>query len=326
MNFRTEIPAQNSEINISHKTPVLMMGSCFTDNVGSLLKEKLFPVKTNPFGVVYNPFSVFKGLEIIMNNKKQEAKDLFEYNGNWHSWHHHSLFSGENKDQVLEKINNEIGLAHEFLKSAKFLILTFGSAWVYRLKENQSIVSNCHKVPAKEFNRELLNISDIVNEFGEILNKLKQISTGIKIILTVSPVRHWKDGAHGNQISKSILHLAINDIIQNKYEVCEYFPSYELLIDDLRDYRFYADDLLHPNNQAIEYIYEKFEGFYFDEETIILNKEIEKFIKASGHKHFDRESTKAKEFIQKQIKGISNLKEKHPYLDTEKLLSGFKID
>ncbi|MCK4923133.1 MAG: GSCFA domain-containing protein [Bacteroidales bacterium] len=323
MIFRTEIPTQNSEINISHKTPVLMMGSCFTDNVGNLLIDKLFPVKTNPFGVVYNPFSVFKGLEIIISSKKQEAGDLFEHNGKWHSWDHHSVFSGWKKDQVIEKINNEISHAHDFLKSAKYLILTFGSAWVYRLKESQSIVSNCHKVPAKEFNRELLQVSDIVNEFEKILNKLQQISPGIKIILTISPVRHWKDGAHGNQVSKSILHLAINDILQSQNEICEYFPSYELLIDDLRDYRFYADDLLHPNNQAIEYIFEKFEGSYFDEKTINLNNQIEKFIKASGHKHFDSESIQTKEFIKHQVEGIADLKEKHPYLDTDKLLSGF---
>ncbi|MCF8381306.1 MAG: GSCFA domain-containing protein [Bacteroidales bacterium] len=324
MNFRTEIPAQKSAFNISHKTPVLMMGSCFTDNVGSLLEEKLFPVKTNPFGVVYNPMSVFKALEIILENKKKKDADLFEFNHSWHSWDHHSVFSGPDKAEVLNKINSEIGSSHEFLKSTKYLILTFGTAWIYRLKSNKAVVCNCHKVPAKEFDRELLEISEIETRFSNLLENLKQLNPEINIILTVSPVRHWKDGAHGNQISKSILHLAIESILKRNNEDCEYFPSYEILIDDLRDYRFYADDLLHPNKQAIEYIFEKFENTYFDQKTSDLNKRIDKFIKASKHKLFDKDSAKTKAFIMLQIEGISELQEKHPYLNTKRLLSGFK--
>jgi len=300
-----------------------MMGSCFTDNIGGLLKEKLFPVKTNPFGVVYNPLSVFQGLEIIVANKKFGPSDLFEFNDNWHSWQHHSLFSGRARDLVLESINGEIEQAHEFLTKTKYLILSFGSSWVYRLKENRKVVSNCHKVPTKEFTRELLEVSDIEIAFTDIQEKLSRINSEIKIILTVSPVRHWKDGAHGNQLSKSILHLATNNILKRNSEVCEYFPSYELLIDDLRDYRFYADDLLHPNKQAIEYIFEKFEASYFEEKTIKLNQRIDKFNKASKHRHFDKESEKTKEFIRQQLEGISNLKKEHPYLDTDKLESEF---
>ena len=322
MKFRTEIPSEASAFQIDHKTPILMMGSCFTDNIGEKLKEQLFPIKINPFGVVYNPFSVFQGLEIIMHNKKFSEEDLFEHDGLWHSWHHHSAFSAPDKSEVLKKINAEIEESYRLLKTAKYLILTFGTAWAYHLKSTQSIVGNCHKVPSHKFERKLAEVSEIVNEFQSIREQLNKFNPEIRTILTVSPVRHWKDGAHGNQVSKSILHLSIHRILQNIEKSVEYFPSYEIMMDDLRDYRFFSDDLLHPNNQAIEYIYEKFEGFYFDKKTISLNTKIDKLLKASKHKLFDKESEKSKAFIEKQIANIQALKNDFPFLNTESLLSG----
>lgn len=326
MKFRTEIPTEPSNFQINHETAILMMGSCFTDNIGEKLDESLFPVKINPFGVVYNPFSVFQGLEIILNNKEYLEEDLFEQDGIWHSWDHHSTFSASDKYEVLKKINAEIKESHRHLKTAKYLILTFGTAWSYHLKSTKSIVGNCHKVPSENFDRKLAEVSQIVNAFETIKDKLSQFNPDIRIILTVSPVRHWKDGAHGNQLSKSILHLAINRILQNAEKSVEYFPSYEIMMDDLRDYRFYADDLLHPNDQAIEYIYEKFEGYYFNNETVSINKKLETIIKASKHRLFDKNSEKSRKFIEKQISKIDELKSEFPFLGVENLISGYSTN
>ena len=321
MKFRTEIPTESSSFQINHESPILMMGSCFTDNIGEKLEEFLFPVKINPFGVVYNPFSVFQGLDIILNNKEYLEEDLFEQDGIWHSWDHHSTFSAPDKSKVLKKINAEIKESNRLLKKAKYIILTFGTAWAYHLKSTQSIVGNCHKVPSQNFDRKLAEVSEIVNAFETIKAKLSKFNPDIKVILTVSPVRHWKDGAHGNQLSKSILHLAIDRILQNAEKSVEYFPSYEIMMDDLRDYRFYADDLLHPNDQAIEYIYEKFEGFYFNEKTKLLNARIDKLLKASKHRLFDKDSEKSKAFIENQLINVQALKREYSFINIDSLLS-----
>lgn len=302
----------------------MLIGSCFTEYIGTRLREMQFSTDINPFGVVYNPLSVKRSLELLMNKKQYTAEDLEFYNERYFSWDHHSDFSNAKADVTLKKINEKIKISSSFLRTAKYLFISMGTAWVYRLKRTGNIVSNCHKVPGKNFNRALLTTEIIENEYNKLLEELKGFNPDLKIIFTVSPVRHWKDGAHGNQISKSILHLAIMQIQEKIRDLCDYFPSYEILLDDLRDYRFYAEDLLHPNQLAIDYIWEKFIEYYFNENTKRQLSEIEKLVKASNHRFYDPSSRKSLEFCEKQKAKLERIKEELPFLDFSDLSKAFE--
>lgn len=307
MIFRTEIELSPSMFRLDHQTPVMLMGSCFTDNIGNWLEDMLFPVDINPFGVVYNPVSVQSGLEIILRNKPFSDKYLFRHNNRYHSWYHHSSFSGADRETVLERINSRIEKSHEHLKKARYLIITFGTARVYSLLESGNPVSNCHKVPQKEFKHELLSVESISDTWNALIRKLRSFNPELSFIFTVSPVRHWKDGYVGNQLSKSVLHLAIHTLLKENEGYCEYFPAYELLMDDLRDYRYYDTDLLHPGEMAIQYIREKFSDRFFAPETVAHNKKINELRKALNHRDLSGGSKEYQDFLGKQLEKIMTL-------------------
>jgi hypothetical protein len=315
ISFRTEINPDPSGFRISHETKTLFTGSCFADNIGSYLKENLFPVRINPFGVVYNPISVLNTLGILLDGETFTEDDLEFYDEFWFSWDHHSSFSHAEKDKCLAKINLEIESSSKHLKESRFLLITFGTAWVYRLKETGKVVSNCHKVPDSSFDRILLKPDGIILAWENFLDEIFTLNPDLKVIFTVSPVRHWKEGAHGNQLSKAALLLAVDELCGKFPEKTEYFPAYELLLDDLRDYRFYADDLLHPGTQALEYIQVKFGQTYFDGKTMELIKEIRKLIQAKNHSVFNENSDSYKKFKAAQVKSVSNLSAIYPFLD-----------
>ncbi len=323
MKFRTEIKIEASHFQINYEDPVGFIGSCFTENIGNRLKELHFLTDINPFGVVYNPLSVMRSLELLIQQKQYSSEDLEFRDEKYFSWDHHSDFSGTKKDIVLDRINQKLKTSSAFLKNAKFLFISLGTAWVYRLKKTGDIVCNCHKVPSKEFDRELLSIEKIGEDCENLITDLKKFNPELKIIFTISPVRHWKDGAHGNQISKSILQLAVKRIIDSCGEGCDYFPSYEIMIDDLRDYRFYADDLLHPNQQAIDYIWEKFSNRYFNDSTIYYINKIEKLVKASQHRFYDSESKSSAEFREKQAVKLKEIRKDLPFLNWSELSRTF---
>jgi len=323
MHFRTEINIQPSAFRISHQTPILFMGSCFTDNIGSKLKELHFPSQINPFGVVYNPLSVKKNLQLLMEKKEYTPSDLHYHNELWFSWDHHSSFSGPDRDKVLHQINQEIQKSSEMLQKADFLLITFGTAWAYRLKGTNQIVCNCHKIPAKEFERELLQPEEIAREYLPLFESLQKIIPGIRLIFTISPVRHWKDTAHGNQISKASLLLAVEEFQKRLPGQCDYFPAYELLLDDLRDYRFYADDLVHPNQQAIQYIWEQFSNAYFDTETIQINKKLNELVKAAGHKVQFPQTEAHRKFKNAMLKKIQAFQDSYPFIEVGDLKEKF---
>ena len=290
------------------------MGSCFTENVGNKMTELKFPALVNPFGVLYNPVSVRHGLEILIDQKKFTESDLRLFNEQWFSFYHDSEFSDIDKPESLNKINTSIDLAANQLRNSKYLVITFGTAWVYKYLESGEIVSNCHKIPAKEFERHKLCVEEIFVEWANLINRLNELNPDLKIIFTVSPVRHWKDGAVQNQISKSTLFLAIFQI-QKIFDNVEYFPAYEIMMDDLRDYRFYADDMLHPSKVAIEYIWEKFSQTYFEKETSDIIKEVYKIITAKNHRPLNLNTDSHKEFLRNQIKLINKISAKYPNLD-----------
>ena len=314
-NFRTEVDIESFPFTIGYKTPMVFCGSCFTENIGRIMVERKMPVLVNPFGVVYNPLSVKLVIERIVKATPLTEADLRFSNGLWFSYLHHSCFSSPSKEKCLEGINTELIQAAEFIKSTKCILVTFGTARVYYLKENNQPVANCHKIPAREFDNRLMSVAEIVNSWSVLIEDLIKRNPDLKLIFTVSPVRHWKDGAIGNQQSKSILNVAIHELITKYPNTAVYFPSYEIMMDDLRDYRFYADDMLHPSKVAVDYIWDKFKGSLIDSKSIALIGEIEKVISAVNHKPFNPNTPEHKAFIEKTFELIRKIKMNLPQIN-----------
>jgi hypothetical protein len=312
--FRTIIEVTESEDKIDHKHGVMMIGSCFSDSIGQKLEKQKFQVDINPFGVLYNPASIAQGLDILISKKEFTEDDLHFANERWFSFYHHSDYSHPDKEKCLDLINSQISSSHEFLKKASFLFVTVGTAWVFSRKESNKVVSNCHKLSASKFNRYRLSPYDISDILKSSIEKLHKFNPQLKLVFTVSPIRHWKDGAHGNQISKAALLLAIEKLMEDNPEI-GYFPSYEIMMDELRDYRFYESDMLHISPVAVDYIYERFADCYFSAKTKKLNAEIEKMVRASKHKVFNPKSESYLTFIEKNLKAMGDLLKKHPMLD-----------
>lgn len=312
----------------------LFMGSCFTENVGNKMADLKYSVDINPFGILYNPMSVANGLEILLNKKVLSKDDLIQHNHLWHSFSHHGRFSGSNENEALKKINGRISTSSDFLKKADFLFLTFGTAWIYRSKKNGEVVANCHKIPAKDFIRERLSVADIVEKYTELLHALWQQNSKLNVVFTVSPIRHWKDGAIENQRSKATLLLAVEQLVQLfANDKCAYFPSYEIVMDELRDYRFYAEDMLHLSNVAVNHIWEIFVESFVEPESRKLAKEVQKITAAMNHKPFNNTSIEYLGFLQKTMSMCEILETKCPSinlkLDKEYLkvrLSEIKIE
>lgn len=313
MDFRTEIKIKKQTLNIGYNNKTMFIGSCFAQNIGQKLIDYKFDAQGSPFGTIYNPMSVAGSLNRLINNNLFTHHDLFFFNNKWSSFYHHSNFSGIDKDGCLNLINKSFKQAHTYLKQANVLILTFGTAWVYKLS-NGNIVNNCHKLPASNFTRSKLTVNQIVDTCADLFNNLLNFNNKLSIILTVSPIRHLGDGFEQNQLSKATLVLAVHQLVSQFKNVC-YFPAYEIMLDDLRDYRFYADDMAHPNHLAVNYIWQKFTNTYFDASTNKTMLNIEQLKNAFNHKPFDKNSDGYIEFAKKQLLVISNLLKQYPHMD-----------
>jgi hypothetical protein len=322
--FRTVFDVPGSEHKISYQSKSFYTGSCFTENIGNYLQALKFPVCVNPFGILYNPMSIFESLRSLINKKEFTKEDLILNKDIWCSLHHHGRFSDTDKNNCLDNINRTGSSASEFLKKAGFLFITFGTSYAYRHKEKKMIVANCHKFPAPHFEKILLDVDTIVHEFKSLEKLLLKFNPDIKIILTVSPVRHINDGIVENQLSKSILHVAIHKIISDTKN-CFYFPAYELQMDDLRDYRFYGADMAHPNEIAIGYIRKKFIETYIDKDSQNILAEIEKLLAAKNHRTFHPESITSKAFLNSHAKKTNALKQEFPFLDLKEFEDYFGI-
>lgn len=316
MKFRTAVSIEpvSEDLKIDYNNSIVFMGSCFTENIGIKMQESKFRTTINPFGVLYNPVSIANGIKMLIHNAPFKRTELRFKNGLWFSFYHHSKFSHPDAEQCLKQINEEQHKASEILKNAKYLFLTFGTGRVYTHTETQEIVSNCHKIPAKEFTQHLLTVDEIVEIYERLIPALRNFNSNIQIIFTVSPVRHWKDGAFGNQLNKAVLFLAIDKLMQ-KHEYIQYFPAYECVIDDLRDYRFYKEDMLHINETAIQYIWELFRQTYFSKETEQQYIEIEKLVKSGQHRPMNIGSKEHVLFLKTQMKKIELVLQKNPKLD-----------
>ncbi len=314
MELRTTITIEPSQDKITYNDRVMFIGSCFSSSIGSQMEMGHIPVMINPAGAVFNPVSVSNTLDTITGQKEFILDDLHFHDGTWLSFYHYTDFSSENPDIVLEKINRRSKEAYDFLKNSRFLFVTLGTSRVYKWKETGLIVSNCHKIPSGQFETQMLTVDEIVTVWTEQLDKLQSLFPQLHVVFTISPVRHWKDGAHGNQVSKSVLFLAVEELLNHKI-VPKYFPAYELVMDDLRDYRFYSDDMLHPSTSAINYIWEAFTGCYLDSKTLKTWNEVVKITKACNHRFNTDSVLKIKNFAERILKQISEIKDKFPTID-----------
>ena len=302
---------------MQHNHPVMTIGSCFAENIAAKLYYYRFTLLSNPFGVLYNPASIYNSLKLVNEFKTFPEEELFEFNGRWHSFYHHSAFSGIDRKKVLDNINCKLYETREFLKTCRYMIITLGSSLYFRHKNSGQIVSNCHKIPASEFSLEKLSVEENFNYCNRITQILSDINPECSFIFSVSPVRYLKFGFTGNQQSKAALILGLEKLLQ-KNKQCVYFPAYEIMIDDLRDYRFYDAGLIQPNQQAVDYIWEKFCENYLSEECIKAMRDIEKLNNARDHRPFNPDSKEYHNFVKKQIEYIRDLRNRYPYLDLEK--------
>jgi len=300
------------------------MGSCFTENIGDKMKDLQFRIDLNPFGVNYNPSSVARNIWTLMKGKQYSPDELESYGDKWFSFDHHSQFSHPDRNVCLQNINENIRKVHRHLRDTRFLLLTWGTAWVYVYKGTANVVSNCHKLPSSNFSRHLLSVSQIEETYTKLFAELRNEMPDLHIILTVSPVRHLKDGPQLNSVSKSTLILVAHKLSE-MFSYCDYFPAWEIAMDDLRDYRFYTDDLVHPNSQMTRYIWDKFSNAYFDEDTREIMQKVRKLVIARNHRPFDAASEKHREFCRKQLEEIRKLTGKHSFLDLSELKDHFSV-
>lgn len=285
MELMTHIDIPQSDWKIASNAKVLLVGSCFADEIGKKMAKGGFDAMVNPFGTLYNPASIAASLlrSISENEYGADAAELLhnERDGLWHSWMHHSTFSSADKDELLRRMNSTLHMVADTLRTADVLIVTFGTAIIYRLRDTGRLVANCHKMPDTLFVRECMSAYDIADQWDMLLQLLASINPRLKIIFTVSPIRHKRDGYHANQVSKGVLLNAVESLAptmrltetdsrikgQERMRCSSYFPSYEIMMDELRDYRFYADDMIHPSEKAVEYIWQRFQDTYFDNKT-----------------------------------------------------------
>lgn len=332
MDLLLTINMKRLELPISYRDKIMLVGSCFTEHIGNALADLKFEVLQNPNGILFGPAAVCKSLLSYIENKQYTEEDLFCLNEIWNSWDHHSRFSHINKKECLSGINESQQRAHGFLKEADWLIITLGSSFIYRLTELAasaqhpvlvgSGVANCHRAPANWFNKELLAIKEIENLLEECIKKLKQFNPNLKFIFTVSPVRHIRDGVVENNRSKARLIEAVH-YINAKFEYANYFPAYELVIDVLRDYRFYDIDLVHPNYPATEFVLDKFTETCIDETSQQLMQEIKKIVIARKHKAFQPDTKAHQQFLSAHFEKANLLQKKYPFLDLKEELVYF---
>ncbi|WP_298411695.1 GSCFA domain-containing protein [Hydrotalea sp.] len=329
MKFHAEFDIQKIDQPIHHRHKIMLIGSCFTENIGEKLSNTGFSVLQNPNGILFNPVSVAEAIINIIQQKIYIPSDLFCLNETWHSWQFHSRFSGITPEDAVQKINTSIQSAHQFLKNTDYLIITLGSAWVYTLTEQAAnsqpgtIAANNHKAPSAWFQKKLMDITQIITVLGTMLDRLGVFNPNIKIIFTISPVRHLREGAINNNRSKSALISAVHYLTEQLPKLY-YFPAYELVIDDLRDYRFYAEDLVHPNYAATEYVWTKLMEACMEPDTISLIKKMDEINLACRHKPFNPDTSQHQAFLKKYAALTQALLNEFPFLPLADTLQYFQ--
>ena len=314
MKLQTKIPLKRKTQDlIDYQSKILLLGSCFSENIGDKLSYFKFQSTQNPFGILFHPKAIENLITNTSNKKVYSSDDLIYQNEIWHSFDAHSSLSSASENELLNKLNVAISLTNKKIKEASHIVITLGTSWVYRYIEIDTIVANCHKIPQKKFLKELLSVSEISESLARSISLIKSMNSDAAVIFTISPVRHLKNGFIENTQSKSHLIAAIHTLV-NKQDV-SYFPSYEIMMDELRDYRFYAEDMIHPNKTAINYIWRKFIDTWFSEETKSIMKEIDEIQKGLLHRPFHEDSKLHQQFLLKLEQKKSSLQERLPFIN-----------
>ncbi|MGL2988397.1 GSCFA domain-containing protein [Flavobacterium sp. RSSA_27] len=310
MNFTTKIPIFQNIKPIDYNSNIVSLGSCFAENMGDKLCYYKFQTQVNPFGIIFNPFSIAKLIERAVVQRYFTKDDIFFFNERWHCYEVHSDCSTTTSEALLDNLNQLLLDTQKQLQEATHIIITYGTSWVYRHIETNAIVANCHKVPQKQFSKELLSIDSIQKAIQNTVSLIATLNPKCNFIFTVSPVRHLKDGFVENQVSKAHLIAAIYATTNTKQQTLNYFPSYEIMMDELRDYRFYADDMMHPSSMAIDYIWERFVATQIDEKAKVTMELVEAIQKGLAHRPFNPYSESHQKFE-------ANLKEKIATLEAQ---------
>ncbi len=309
--FRTKVPVPDFPFKTDHTDAVFCMGSCFSEHIGQRLADNQFEVLVNPFGIIYNPFSVAGHLLRSMARHPYTTDELFQHQGLWHHFQVHSRLSGPNRIEVVDQLNEKLQSCAAFLQKANLVILTLGTSRIF--VHDDQIVANCHKLPATHFSRGMSTVDNCLEIFESVLDQLQSFNPNANIVFTVSPVRHLRDGAIANQRSKATLLLVVDQLVQD-YEKVHYFPAYEMMMDDLRDYRFYASDMVHPNDMAIDYIWSGFARAALSDNAKRLLPTIGNIRRAALHRPFHPRSEEHQAFLRKQLNDITQLQRQYPFL------------
>lgn len=304
--FRSTFLVEKPPFGLAYDDRLLLVGSCFTENIGARLAAAKFQTRVNPFGIVYNPVSIARCLERLLSARPFGADELTQHAGLWHSWEHHGAFAGADRAAVLERLNDAYRQSAAFLSTANRLLLTLGTASVFELRDGGEVVANCHRAPAELFTERRLGVAETSAVLGDVLLRLHAKNPDLRVVLTVSPIRHLRRGPVANQQSKAVLVLACAELCE-RLPFVYYFPAYELLLDDLRDYRFYESDWTHPNRLAENYIWETFAEAFFSPETRALLAQIDKMRAAMEHRPFHPDSEAHRDFARRQLAFLAEL-------------------
>ena len=310
MQFRTKIPILQTDFKIDYNAKIVSLGSCFAVNMAEKFDYFKFENSCNPFGILFHPLAIEKLIDFAVSGKQFTEKDVFFHNERWHCFDAHSDLSNSSKDELIANLNAIVASTKLQLQAASHIIITYGTSWIYRNIATNEIVANCHKVPQKEFSKEILSVETIKKSIQNTLDLIQKINPNVKFIFTVSPVRHLKDGFVENQLSKAHLITAIHQILQSAI----YFPSYEIMMDELRDYRFYAEDMIHPNSVAIDYIWQRFSETSISEESHSIMKEVETIQKGLAHRPFNPNSASHQQFLSKLNDKMVKLQKQFPQI------------
>ena len=314
MEFRTTVKTGENHGWLHHSDSVMLLGSCFSDNIGAKLQGALFNALVNPMGTLYNPMSIASGVDRLIDCKPVAGQDLFMQSGVWNSYDFHSRYSLPDKQATIDRMNSRICQGHEALKNASMLTVSLGTALVYHLKTTGDVVANCHKVPQHEFDRKMATVSDMAKTLDAMLTRLHAFNPELHIILTVSPIRHIADGLDINSLSKASLRVAIHEAMSRHRDYCDYFPAFEIMTDDLRDYRFYASDMVHPSDVAVEYIWQAFQATYLDDRSALAVARCERIHKRLQHRPMSTNRETVERFNADTASVVRNLMKEYPYL------------
>ncbi len=313
MNLQTKIPLKPQQPKIDYGSELLLLGSCFAENIGDKFEYFKFKTLVNPFGILFHPKAIETYLWMATQQEKYTETDLFYHNEQWHCFDAHSKLSHPDQKYILLSLNNALDKTYRNIQSATHICITLGTAWVYRLQALDMVVANCHKVSQKEFGKELLSVEEVIQCLQNCVGLIKNLNPNAKVIFTVSPVRHSKDGLVQNNLSKSHLIAAVHHVLRSDSS-STYFPSYEIMMDELRDYRFYDEDMIHPSTLAVDYIWQHFKETWISEQALTTMNKVKEIQNAMAHKPFNSESQQHQLFLQKLEQKKLQLQQEYSFI------------